>query len=62
MRDAQQTIREEGASTRDRWGQVKSHPLLTVERDARAQFLAAMRQLNFDLEPLRDKPGRPLGR
>ena len=45
----------------DRFGQVKSHPLLSVERDSRAQYLAALKALNLDLEPLRDKPGRPGG-
>jgi len=46
----------------DRWGQLKINPLCAVERDARAQFMAAMKALNLDLEPLRDKPGRPPGR
>src|SRR5262245_38025829 len=58
-RQAQQAIDADGASVKDRWGQTKPHPLLACERDARAQFLAAMKQLNFDLEPLRDRVGRP---
>jgi P27 family predicted phage terminase small subunit len=59
---ARQAIDREGMTLTDRWGQVKTHPLCTVERDARAQFLASLKQLNLDLEPLRDKPGRPPGR
>jgi hypothetical protein len=59
---ARQVIDTEGMTLTDRWGQVKNHPLCTVERDARAQFMAALKQLNLDLEPLRDRPGRPPGR
>ena len=38
------------------------HPLLSVERDSRAQWLAALRQLNLDVEPQQPRPGRPNGR
>lgn len=40
-------------------GVVKANPAAAVERDSRAAFLAALKQLNLDLEPLRDRPGRP---
>jgi len=59
---ARLAIDEEGATIRDRFGALKPHPLLSCERDARAQWLAALKQLNLDLEPLRDGPGRPPGR
>ena len=59
MRGAQKAIKKDGVTVQDRWGQKKPHPLLTVERDARAQMLVAMRQLNLDIEPLRDRVGRP---
>lgn len=62
MRLAQNAVKRTGATCRDRFGQLKAHPLLTVERDARAQMLAALKALNLDLEPLRDGPGRPPGR
>jgi P27 family predicted phage terminase small subunit len=62
MRSAQAQVLREGATTTDRFGQVKAHPLLTVERDSRAAMLAALRQLNLDLEPVRDRPGRPGGK
>jgi P27 family predicted phage terminase small subunit len=39
-------------------GRMIAHPLCTVERDARAQFLAALKQLNLDVEGLKDI-GRP---
>jgi phage terminase small subunit len=62
MRAAQAAIKEEGATGLDRFGQLKPHPLLPIERDARAAMMAALKQLNLDLEPLRDGPGRPPGR
>lgn len=62
MRQAQKAIETEGATFADRFNQLKSNPLLTVERDARSQMLAALKQLNFDLEPLKNGPGRPGGR
>jgi P27 family predicted phage terminase small subunit len=61
MRDAQRVVAAEGMTTTDRFGQIKAHGLLTVERDNRAQMLSALRQLNLDIEPLRDGPGRPPG-
>jgi hypothetical protein len=42
-------IARDGETVRDRFGQVRAHPLLPTERDARAAFLAAMRVLNLDL-------------
>ena len=62
MRGAQQQIDRDGTTYKDRFGQLKSHPLLTVERDARAAMLHALKALNLDLEPLKDGPGRPGGR
>ena len=62
MQDAQARIRRDGITFTDRFGQVKAHPLLACERDARAQYLASLKALNLDLEPLRDRPGRPGGR
>jgi P27 family predicted phage terminase small subunit len=61
MRGAQRRVKRDGQTFRDRFGQVKAHPLLAVERDARAACLAALKALNLDLEPLHDRPGRPGG-
>lgn len=58
MKSASKVIAEEGATIKDRFDQVKSHPLLTVERDARAAMVTALKSLNLDLEPLK-KIGRP---
>jgi len=33
----------------DKFGQVKVHPLCSVERDARAAWLQAIKLLNLDL-------------
>jgi P27 family predicted phage terminase small subunit len=51
----------EGPTVTDRWKQRKAHPAASIERDSRAAFLSALKQLNLDLEPLRCAPGRPGG-
>jgi P27 family predicted phage terminase small subunit len=51
MRACQTAIEEQGATTLDRWGQVKIHPLCATERDARAQVLAGLKALNLDIMP-----------
>lgn len=48
-RECRLAIDKDGLTTQDRFGQVRAHPLLAAERDARAAFLAAMRALNLDL-------------
>ena len=59
---ARLAIDAEGLTVADRFGQARPHALIACERDARAAFLAGMRALNLDLEPLRDRAGRPPGR
>ena len=61
VRQAESIVKTEGLTTTDRFGQSKPHPAVNIARDARAQMLAALKQLNLDLEPLRDGPGRPPG-
>ena len=61
MRQAQEAVARDGIAVTDRFKQVKAHPLCTVERDSRAQMLAALKALNLDIEPTRDGPGRPPG-
>ena len=58
---ARTTIDRDGMTILDRFGTLKIHPLLSIERDNRAAFLAGLKALNLDIEPLRDKPGRPGG-
>jgi len=62
MRAAQRSISEHGEVVTDRYNQVKVNPACALEKDARNGFLAALKQMNLDLEPLRDGPGRPGGR
>lgn len=59
MREAQEAIKNDGPTVVDRFGQLKPHPLLPTERDARGQMMAALKALNLELEPLKDGPGRP---
>jgi P27 family predicted phage terminase small subunit len=61
MRQAQRRIRKDGPMQRDRFGTPKPHALLQTERDSRTAMLAALRELHLDLEPLRDRAGRPPG-
>lgn len=60
-REAREAIDRDGPTYTDRFGCPKGHPLLTVERDSRSQFLQALKQLNLDIEPLKGI-GRPPGR
>ena len=62
MRAAQESIATHGEMVLDRYQQLKTNPACVLERDSRVGFLSALRQLNLDLEPLRDGPGRPPGR
>jgi hypothetical protein len=43
-------------------GIPRVNPLCAVERDQRAALVRCLRNLNLDLEPLRDHRGRPPGR
>ncbi len=58
---AMATATAEGFSTVDRYGQKRPHPLLSVARDARRLKLSALKDLHLDVEPVRDRPGRPGG-
>jgi hypothetical protein len=40
-------------------GVPRAHPAAAIERDSRAALVRAIRYLNLDVEPLRDRPGRP---
>jgi P27 family predicted phage terminase small subunit len=61
MRAAQEAIQEHGEVVTDRYGQVKVNPACGLEKDARNGLLAALKALNLDIEPLRDRVGRPGG-
>ena len=48
-RRCREAVDHDGEAVLDRWKQLKPHPLLTAERDARAAFIQSMRALNLDL-------------
>jgi phage terminase small subunit len=58
---AREAIDADGMTVLDKAGQRKPHPLISCERDARNGFLAGLKALSLDLNPLRDGPGRPPG-
>ena len=60
LTEAQALIKRHGAVITTT-GVLRSNPALKVEVDARNGMLAALRMLNLDIEPLRDRPGRPAG-
>src|SRR5262245_44777992 len=59
--EAQRSIKQHGAVIETPSGHLRPNPANKVEVDARNGMLTAMRMLNLDLEPLRDRPGRPAG-
>jgi P27 family predicted phage terminase small subunit len=62
MRQAQEILAKDGLVTADRFGQIKSHPCITTERDSRAALLAALKALRLDVEPAKERPGMPSGK
>ena len=58
MHGAQAVVDKQGLTVSGDRGQIKAHPLLSVIRDSRAQFLMALKHLNLDIEPLQSGPGR----
>lgn len=60
MRAAQRSIEAEGAVTADRFGQLRPHPAVLIERDSRTALQRALKQLNLDVMPP-NPVGRPAG-
>lgn len=52
--EARAQLKADGLTTTDRYGGVRAHPLLAVERDARTQFIRAVRELRLDDAPAPD--------
>jgi P27 family predicted phage terminase small subunit len=48
-REARETIARDGTTVTGRDGQLRAHPLLAVERDARAAWLSAVKLLGLEL-------------
>lgn len=57
MKAAAEILDREGLQTVDRFGQVRAHPMLIAERDARNALQKALASLHLDIEV-----GRPVGR
>ena len=56
---AQKTLESEGTFVKNRFGEQKEHPAVSVEKNARAHLMQALKQLGVDVELNRDAPGRP---
>lgn len=50
MKEAQRKMKKEGITYKDRFGQIKVHPLATVERDCRSAIVHAYKVLGLDLD------------
>ena len=55
---ARAAVDREGATVSDARGATRAHPLIAVERDARAAMLTALKALHIDVIPTRPAPGR----
>ncbi|MBI3041558.1 MAG: hypothetical protein HYY78_01875 [Betaproteobacteria bacterium] len=47
LQEAREILSRDGCMTTDRWGKPRPHPALTMERDARAGMLNALRLLRL---------------
>ena len=56
--EARQRIAADGPYLADRFGQLKPHPALAVERDGRVAFLRSLRELSLDAAPPDPRPPR----
>jgi P27 family predicted phage terminase small subunit len=61
MRGAQEAVAKDGAFIKDRFDQLRAHPAIAVERDAKGVLLRNLKALGLDIEPLHAGPGRPGG-
>lgn len=52
VQQARRQVKKDGAYPPDRFGQVRAHPALDVERKARNAFRLLLRELGLDIEPL----------
>jgi hypothetical protein len=54
LRLCREAIARDGQVVKDRFGQLRGHPLLAAERDARSGFVVAMKALALDVNPEQD--------
>ena len=50
VNEMRRIVKKEGSIIKDRFGQSRPHPALTVERDSRAGMIAALRALRLSPE------------
>ena len=55
---ARDVLMRDGAYTADRFGQVRAHPAVAVERDSRVAALRSLRELGLDGEEPEPRPPR----
>lgn len=48
---AERAMAAEGLTTKDRFGQVRMHPAVTIARDAKVTFARLLRELDLDVAP-----------
>lgn len=51
IQEARERIEMDGPYVEDRFGQLKAHPALSVERQEKIAFARLLRELDLDLEP-----------
>ena len=56
MAEARKLVKRHGVLIPDRYGVLKVNPACGVERDSRTSLLRAIRELDLDVEPPKDKP------
>jgi phage terminase small subunit len=59
--DARRAIAENGATFRDDRGNIRAHPSVMVERDARIAFARLVRELDLDVNAPIDARSNPPG-
>ena len=63
LQEARRLLKKDGAVCRDRFGQLRAHPSVQIERDSRLAFARLIRELRLDDEVLPDiRPPRLRGR
>lgn len=56
---ARRRVLKEGQTVKGSHGGLVTHPCVAISRNATSAFQRSMRQLNLDLLPIANKPGRP---
>src|SRR5262245_11857125 len=56
---ARDVLDRQGLTIEDKYGTVKPHPCVAIEKDAGAQFVRCIRELNLDTEGPSEESARP---